>query len=150
MRKCRTASAGTYVTWILIMAPPLTRLPLVRQREAAAARLVVALFVTRGRRFRWIATSAFVRAAHELQGRFNMSPSLGLFFFALPFAGRSFLSGFRDRIAAMCLQQLPRIIVDLHFVHFHSAILPLSANSSPNCDTNDITQAGCASLSRNC
>ena len=29
------------------MAPPLPRLPLVRQREAAAARLLVALFVTR-------------------------------------------------------------------------------------------------------
>src|SRR5499426_1846485 len=68
------------------------------------------------------ATSAFVRSAHCLQGRFDVPPRIGLFACALLFAGTSFLRGLGNGLVTVCFQELPGIVVDVDFLHSHGAI----------------------------
>src|SRR5919108_34123 len=71
--------------------------------------------------------SAFVRPAHQLQGRFDVPPSFGVFAFALLFQRTSLLSGLGNGLVAVCLQQLPSVVVNFHFLHSHGAMLLSSA-----------------------
>jgi len=48
--------------------------------------------------------SALIRPAHQLEGRFDVPPSFGLFAFALLFQGTSLLGGLGDGLVAMCFQ----------------------------------------------
>ena len=50
------------------------------------------------------ATSAFVRPAHQLEGRLDVPPSFGVFAFALLFQGTSLLSGLGNGLVAVCFQ----------------------------------------------
>ena len=59
--------------------------------------------------------SAYVRAAHQLQRRFDVSPGLGFLRLALLFAGASLLGGLGDRRGPMGLEQLSGIILDFDF-----------------------------------
>jgi len=47
--------------------------------------------------------SAYMCPAHQLQRRFDPSPSIGLFAFALHFEAASFLSGFDKGFVTVCL-----------------------------------------------
>jgi hypothetical protein len=75
------------------------------------------------------ATSAFVGAAHQLQRRFNVPPSLGLFGLALLFQCASLLSGLDDGLIAVSIQQLPRVVVNVDFLHSHGVMLLFSERS---------------------
>jgi hypothetical protein len=70
------------------------------------------------------ASLAFVRPTHQLQGRFDVSPNFGLFVSTLLFAGASLLSGLGNCLVTMCLEQLPRVVVDFDFSHSHGIMLP--------------------------
>src|SRR5262245_11699127 len=74
--------------------------------------------------------SAFVRPAHQLERRFDVPPSFGLFACALLFVVTSFLRSLGNGLLAMCLQELPGVVVDIDFVHPHGAI-SLSAMQTP-------------------
>src|SRR5262245_40004325 len=52
----------------------------------------------------WAATSGFVRPAHQLEGRFDVPPSFGVFAFALLFQGTSLLRGLGNCLGAVCFQ----------------------------------------------
>jgi hypothetical protein len=67
------------------------------------------------------AISARVRATHQLQGCFHVSPGFGLLRLALLFAGASLLSGLDNCLLPMGLKQLSRIILDFDFSHPHGA-----------------------------
>src|SRR5207249_826176 len=69
------------------------------------------------------ATSARVRAAHQLQGCFNVSPGFSLLRLTLLFAGASLLSGLNNCHLPMGLKQLSGIILDFDFSHPHDAVL---------------------------
>src|SRR5262249_28759988 len=96
-------------------------------RSAGAATLACTLPVAR--------RSACVRAAHHLDGGFDMPPGLGLLPIALLFEGRCFLRGLGDGLVAVRFQQLPGVVLDFDFVHSHGVI------SSSACDgTTPITR----------
>src|SRR5262249_26352153 len=63
------------------------------------------------------AASALVRPTHQLHGVFNMPPGSGQFGLAFCFELNGVLGRFRNGLGAMCLQQLPRIVVDFDFSH---------------------------------
>src|SRR4030095_1811182 len=67
--------------------------------------------------------SAFVRPAHQLEGRFDVPPSFGVFAFALLFQGTSLLRGLGNGLVAVCFQQLPSVVVDFAFLHSHGVML---------------------------
>src|SRR5499433_2407107 len=71
----------------------------------------------------WPRLSAFVRPAHQLEGRFDVPPTFGVFAFALLFQGTSLLSGLGNGLVAVCFQQLPSVVVDFAFLHFHGVML---------------------------
>src|SRR5262249_37037598 len=85
------------------------------------------------------ATSAFVRSAHRLQGRFDVPPSIGLFACALLFEGTGFLRGLGNGFVTVCFQELPGIVVDVDFFHSHGAIsTPFSATGIAQSRTRNI------------
>src|SRR5262249_4811789 len=71
----------------------------------------------------WPRLSGFVRPAHQLEGRFDVPPSFGVFAFALLFQGTSLLRGLGNGLVAVCFQQLPRVVVDFAFLHSHGVML---------------------------
>src|SRR5262249_47661644 len=71
----------------------------------------------------WPRLSAFVRPAHQLEGRFDVPPSFGVFAFALLFQGTSLLRGLGNGLVAVCFQQLPCVVVDFAFLHSHGVML---------------------------
>src|SRR5262249_42805869 len=71
----------------------------------------------------WPLLLAFVRPAHQLEGRFDVPPTFGVFAFALLFQGTSLLSGLGNGLVAVCFQQLPSVVVDFAFLHFHGVML---------------------------
>src|SRR5262245_6016175 len=84
----------------------------------------------------WPRLSAFVRPAHQLEGRFDVPPSFGVFAFALLFQGTSLLRGLGNGLVAVCFQQLPSVVVDFAFLHSHGVMLlffgaPLHTNRAP-------------------
>jgi hypothetical protein len=68
-------------------------------------------------------SSACVRPAHQPHRRFDAPPGFGLLAVALLFAGTSSFRGFRNGFVAVRLQELPRILVNLGFLHSHGVIL---------------------------
>src|SRR6516165_6557770 len=72
------------------------------------------------------ATSAFVRPAHQLEGRLDVPPSFGVFAFALLFQGTSLLSGLGNGLVAVCFQYLPSAVVDFAFLHSRG-VIPFSS-----------------------
>src|SRR6516225_5616088 len=68
-------------------------------------------------------SSAQVRAAHQLQGSFDVSPGFRLLPFTLLLAVAGLLSSLDDCRIAVRLQQLSRVIVDFHFSNPHDAVL---------------------------
>src|SRR5262249_9112348 len=71
----------------------------------------------------WPRLSGFVRPAHQLEGRFDVPPSFGVFAFALLFHGTSLLRGLGNGLVTVCFQQLPRVVVDFAFLHSHGVML---------------------------
>src|SRR5499433_141330 len=71
----------------------------------------------------WPRLSGFVRPAHQLEGRFDVPPSFGVFAFALLFQGTSLLRGLGNGLVAVCFQQLPSVVVDFAFLHSHGVML---------------------------
>src|SRR5260370_32752044 len=69
--------------------------------------------------------STFVRAAHQLQGGFDVPPNLGLLVIALIFQGTSLLSGLDNGLVAVRFQQLPGVVLDFDFLHSHGVMLLL-------------------------
>src|SRR5206468_22313 len=67
--------------------------------------------------------STFVRPAHQLQGRFDVPPNLGLLVIALIFEGASLLSGLDNGLVAVRFQQLPGVVLDFDFLHSHGVML---------------------------
>jgi hypothetical protein len=65
------------------------------------------------------ATLAYVRAAHQLQHCFDVPPSFGFLVPAFLFEGTSLLRGLDNCQVTMRLQQLPRVVLDFDFSHFH-------------------------------
>jgi len=65
------------------------------------------------------AASSCVRAAHQLQGRFDASPGFRFLVLTPLFTGTGLLSGLGNRPVTMRLQQFPRIVLDLNFSHPH-------------------------------
>ena len=89
-----------------------------------------------------VVLSAFVRPAHQLQGIFDVPPSLGLLAVALLLEGTSFLSGLGNGLVAVRVQQLPRVVLDFDFLHSHgvmllfvSAVTYRSRTETPDVDT---------------
>src|SRR6516164_5911744 len=80
----------------------------------------------------WPRLSGFVRPAHQLEGRFDVPPSFGVFAFALLFQGTSLLRGLGNRLVAVCFQQLPRVVVDFAFLHSHGVMLLYLQRASPH------------------
>src|SRR5262249_46991875 len=70
-------------------------------------------------------SSALARPLHQLQGRFDAPPCFGLFLFASLFAGTSLLRGFSDGLVTVRFEQLPRIVLDVDFLHSHGVMLLL-------------------------
>jgi hypothetical protein len=66
-----------------------------------------------------------VRPTHKLQRRFDVPPGLGIFALSFLFEGSRFLGGFGNSLGTVCFQQLPCVILDVDFVHFHGFISPL-------------------------
>src|SRR5512132_141044 len=75
------------------------------------------------------AGSAHVRATHQLQRRFDLPPSLGLFALALLFQGGGLLRGLDNGPVAVGVEQLPCVVVDIYFLHSHGVMLLFSARS---------------------
>src|SRR5258708_18731370 len=61
--------------------------------------------------------SALVRPAHELHGVFDMPPGSGHFDIAFCLELDGVVGSFGNGPGAMCLQQLPRIVVNFDFSH---------------------------------
>src|SRR6516225_12033118 len=97
----------------------------------------------------WPRLSAFVWPAHQLEGRFDVPPRFGVFAFALLFQGPSLLRGLGNGLVAMCLQQLPRVVVDFAFLHSHGVMLlvfsapltPIARPRTVDVDTHQDLQA---------
>src|SRR5262245_38047352 len=75
------------------------------------------------------ATSAHVRPAHQFQGRLDMPPGFGFFVLALLFKSTRLLRGLGHGLVAVCLQQLPGVVLDFDFLHSHGVML-LSSNAT--------------------
>src|SRR5262245_40111231 len=75
------------------------------------------------------ATSAHVRPAHQFEGRLDVPPGFGFFVLALLFQHTRFLRGLGHGLVAVCLQQLPGVVVDFDFLHSHGVML-LSSNAT--------------------
>jgi hypothetical protein len=69
------------------------------------------------------AASAFVRPTHQLEGRFDVPPGFGLLAVALLFERRGLLSGLGNGPVAVRFQQLPRVVVNVDFLHSHGVML---------------------------
>src|SRR5262245_3828828 len=74
-----------------------------------------------------------MRPAHQLEGRFDVPPSFGVFAFALLFQGTSLLRGLGNGLVAVCFQQLPSVVVDFAFLHSHGVML-LVFSAPPRAD----------------
>src|SRR3954454_8240727 len=75
--------------------------------------------------------SLFPRASHQLQRGFDPSPGLGLFGLALLLVRAGLQRSFDDRLAAMGVQERPRVFVDLLFVHRMLLFRSASCSSRP-------------------
>src|SRR5436190_1605693 len=76
-------------------------------------------------------SSAHVRAAHQLQCRFDVPPGFGLFVLTLLLQGTCFLSGLGHGLVAVRLQQPTRVVLDFDFLHSHGVML-LSSSAAEN------------------
>jgi hypothetical protein len=65
------------------------------------------------------ATLGYVRAAHQHQRRFDVPPGFGFLVIAFLLEGTSLLCGLDNCHVTMRLQQLPRVVLDFDFSHFH-------------------------------
>src|SRR6266496_805772 len=68
-------------------------------------------------------TSAEVRSAHHLDCRLDVPPGFGFLIVALLLKARGLLGGLGNGLVAVCLQQLPRVVLYVDLLHPHGVIL---------------------------